>query len=213
MRENKLLKALVGAAGYVGLLFAASSAAVLVFIILKTENDRIVSIVSAVFSIAAACLWLRHKNRDILLSLSVRSVPVRELLLIIGAAAAATLLVQCLQFAFPAGMRMGFAGEVLSGSLPLDIACLMIAAPVAEEIFFRALIIPALSNGMGKIAAVIVSSAAFAVMHDGIVWVLMAFCISLFYSYVFIRTNSVISCVAAHMTSNMLAIIYHLLFA
>jgi len=81
-------------------------------------------------------------------------------------------------------------------------------APLLEELFFRGLLYPVLRRGLGLIAGVILTAAAFAAIHGaqlGYAWapVLSIFIVGLAFTVVRVRTNSVAASFLMHCGYNL----------
>lgn len=80
-------------------------------------------------------------------------------------------------------------------------------APVVEELFFRGFLYPALERWIGVVAGLVLTSAAFSLLHGGQLgeaWapMLVLFLLSAVLTAVRIRTRSVATCVLVHMGYN-----------
>lgn len=81
-------------------------------------------------------------------------------------------------------------------------------APVLEELFFRGVILPAVSERLGKVIAVLISSALFGVLHtqpelaSTIYTVLMTSLGGVFFAFLRLRSNSLVLPIAAHVGFN-----------
>jgi membrane protease YdiL (CAAX protease family) len=168
------------------------------------------------YSLVLAAVWLvglrRHHAHWIVLGfrpLDVRSLA-GMLALIAGVIIGANILVGLVThlpqsrdlFVFGRGLRE----IVLMGLLVL------VAAPLAEEVFFRGFLLQGLARRLRFWPAAIVSSAAFAVAH--IWWQFYApiFILGLIFAWLFWRTGSLWASIAAHATINGTSLIVVLLF-
>jgi len=83
----------------------------------------------------------------------------------------------------------------------------IIFAPLVEELFFRGFLYPVLTRGIGVVASVILTSASFAVLHQGqlahawvpLTWLLM---VGIVLTLVRVKTRSVALCVIVHLAYN-----------
>jgi membrane protease YdiL (CAAX protease family) len=80
-------------------------------------------------------------------------------------------------------------------------------APIVEEIFFRGFLYPALERWVGVVAGLVLTSAAFSLLHGGQLgeaWapMLVLFLVGAVLTAVRIRTRSVATCVLVHMGYN-----------
>ena len=80
-----------------------------------------------------------------------------------------------------------------------------ILAPVMEEILMRGFLLGGLSANYGRLAALLISSALFALLHFNMVQTLSAFICGILLGLLYIHTDSVILCIAAHAGYNMIS--------
>jgi membrane protease YdiL (CAAX protease family) len=129
--------------------------------------------------------------------------------------------------ALGAGAAMGLASQVASSvlsrwipkTLPIDqyfrdtasayalAAFGIFIAPLVEELFFRGFLYPALARWTGGALSVIVTAAAFSLLHEGQLahaWapLLVLFVVGVALTLVRARTQSVATCVLVHMGYN-----------
>jgi len=88
--------------------------------------------------------------------------------------------------------------------LVLGLVCLGLVPALAEEMFFRGLLLPRLSRAWGPAPAIVVSAAAFGIFHLDRVQGAVGFVAGLLLGWVAERFGSVRPCIAAHATNNML---------
>lgn len=79
----------------------------------------------------------------------------------------------------------------------------VIMAPVLEEIVFRGLMYTRLKKGLPVIAAAIITSLTFGVVHGTIIWAIYTFIFSLVLIWVFERFQSLAACILLHMAYNL----------
>jgi len=113
----------------------------------------------------------------------------------------------------------GFLSRWMPKSLPVDklfrdasSAYLLalfgvIVAPFVEELFFRGFLYPALARRIGASASMVLTAAAFAVVHQGQLaraWVPLSwlFIVGMVLTYVRMKTKSVATCVFIHTVYN-----------
>ena len=93
--------------------------------------------------------------------------------------------------------------SLLEGStLPQTIIVVVIAAPIAEELIFRKLLIDRLGRYGDKVA-IIVSAAAFGLYHGNITQLTYAFLIGLVFGYVYRRTGNILHTIVMHILMNL----------
>ncbi|MCR4764002.1 MAG: CPBP family intramembrane metalloprotease [Lachnospiraceae bacterium] len=90
---------------------------------------------------------------------------------------------------------------LLSGNLLATILFVVIIAPVAEELFFRKLIIDTVRPA-GRRAAVFVSAFSFALFHTNLFQFFYAFFLGLLLALVYIKTRNVLIPILMHMLLN-----------
>lgn len=93
----------------------------------------------------------------------------------------------------------------LSGAPVISFIQVCIFAPFMEEILMRGFLLGGLSTGYGKAAALLISSAVFALLHFNMVQTLSAMICGIFLGLLYIRTGSIICCITAHAGYNMIS--------
>lgn len=78
----------------------------------------------------------------------------------------------------------------------------VLMAPVLEEIVFRGLMYSRLKKGLPVVAAVIITSLVFGIVHGAIIWAIYTFIFSLLLIWVFERFQSLTACILLHMAYN-----------
>jgi len=92
--------------------------------------------------------------------------------------------------------------QVIAGSsIWSNLIFVALLAPVAEELFFRRLLIPKLLP-FGEKPAVILSALAFGLIHGNLIQFFYAFGLGLAFGYIFVKTGKVIYTVILHMIIN-----------
>ncbi len=97
-----------------------------------------------------------------------------------------------------------------AGSLPLLWFAIVVVAPVFEEVMFRGFILGGLApSRMGPVAAVLISSAVWAVLHlqYDVVDILWIFGLGILMGFAFLRTRSVWVTISMHVAINLLSMI------
>jgi uncharacterized protein len=79
---------------------------------------------------------------------------------------------------------------------------ILVAAPLAEEIFFRGFLLQGVARYLGFWPAAVLTSAVFALAHVFWQFFLPIFVLGLAFSWLFWRTGSLWSAIAAHATIN-----------
>ena len=79
----------------------------------------------------------------------------------------------------------------------------VLMAPVLEEVVFRGLMYTRLKKGMSIVAAAILTSLAFGIMHGTIIWAIYTFIFSLVLIWVFEKFHSLTANILLHMAYNL----------
>ena len=80
-----------------------------------------------------------------------------------------------------------------------------ILAPVMEEILMRGFLLEGLSINYGKVTALLLSSAFFALLHFNMVQTLSALICGIVLGLLYIQTDSLFCCIAAHAGYNLIS--------
>jgi len=95
---------------------------------------------------------------------------------------------------------------VIRGGAPLVLLFLIgtIAAPVAEELFFRGLMQPVLRRRVGRGLSIAITALLFAAVHMSVYQIFPVFVLGLFFGYVADRKQSVVPSIVLHSVHNTL---------
>lgn len=121
----------------------------------------------------------------------------------IGFALAVNLLIAVIPF--PASMVNTFVegnAALTQGSSVLGFFSVAILAPIVEEVFIRGLVYTRLKRGIPMIAAAVISSVLFGILHSGGVWAIFAALIGLMLVFVLEKTGSLLPCIIIHVVNN-----------
>lgn len=80
-----------------------------------------------------------------------------------------------------------------------------ILAPVMEELLMRGFLLGGLTVSCGKVTALAISSAVFALLHFNMVQTLSALICGIVLGSIYLQTGSVLCCIAAHAGYNMIS--------
>lgn len=116
-----------------------------------------------------------------------------------------TLLVRflSLEALLPPGLPEAMSQGALQRALGL--AATVMAAPLAEEVFFRGFLLPAFALQWGFLPGAVLTSSLFALSHVSLGLLLPAFVSGLLLAWLYRRTGSLWNCVLAHGIQNALA--------
>ncbi len=158
--------------------------------------------------------WRRHE--PLTQAFSLRRLSPRRVAgaLLLGASASLAAALLLALIPFPAAWREGYeaASRPLTegrGVLPWLLA--LVAAPLCEEVAFRALIAAELARGMPRSLALLVSSLLFAVLHGGILWGIFTFFAGCLFAALFFG-GSLTASLAAHIGFNAVGMLLPRLF-
>ena len=89
-------------------------------------------------------------------------------------------------------------------NLFLNFFLIIIIAPIIEEIVFRGLFYKTLKNFIPFVQASIISSLIFAIIHENILSLTILFLLSLYLTWIYERTNSILYPILTHSIFNFL---------
>lgn len=104
----------------------------------------------------------------------------------------------------PAPIPAGALGDGLPRAV--NVGFIGIVGPFAEEAFFRGFLLAALVQSIGKIRAVVLGSALFAVSHGVVAIMLPAFVSGILLSWLYLKTRSIWPPFMAHAAQNLIAV-------
>lgn len=90
-------------------------------------------------------------------------------------------------------------------SLALGFLATVVAAPIAEEVFFRGFLLPAFAVQWGFVPAAFASALLFGLTHVSLGLLAPAFVSGLILAWLYRRTGSLWNCILAHGIQNSLA--------
>jgi len=105
-----------------------------------------------------------------------------------------------------------FHGFFYTDDVISSIFLLLIVAPLTEEILFRKIILSGFINNYGITKAIILSSIMFGIIHLNPWQFIAATALGFYFSWLYIKTNSIIPCIFAHGTFNVLPFLMIRLF-
>ena len=79
----------------------------------------------------------------------------------------------------------------------------VLMAPVLEEVVFRGFVYTRLKKGLGKIAAVILTSLIFGIAHGTVIWFIYTFIFSIILIWIFEKFQSLTASILLHMAYNL----------
>lgn len=94
-----------------------------------------------------------------------------------------------------------------SGNTIIAIVVTVLMAPIVEEIIFRGLIYTRLKSGMPIMAAAILSSLIFGLMHGNLIWGSYAFVLGMLLVWVFEKFKSLAANILVHFAFNVVGVL------
>lgn len=90
---------------------------------------------------------------------------------------------------------------VMNSGMIVNIAIVVIIAPIIEELLFRKVLLDRI-RGYGEGTAVLISGLTFALFHGNLFQVLYAFLLGCVFAYIYLKTNQIKYCIGFHMVIN-----------
>ena len=106
---------------------------------------------------------------------------------------------------FQAQQEIGFLEASSTLEMLLAFIALVILAPFAEELVFRGVLLPAFSKKLGLIAAVIVTSVLFGILHPPVNAMIGIGIFAIFLALIYVLTRSIWPAIILHSLKNLLA--------
>lgn len=107
---------------------------------------------------------------------------------------------------------LGQSQNIFKTSMPIDAQVLLIIyavflGPLMEEVVFRGIILPAVTNKINIYFGVILSTLIWSLLHFQINVIIFTMIFGFMLSYLYIKTKSLWTCYLAHLLKNLLAVI------
>ncbi len=206
---------IVISAGVMVKLGASATEAQIAEAMAKLESEimgysTLIAMISNILSLAVVWLAFKIRKKKICEQIELRKCDFKMLfcatLCGISFSILSSTVVQMIPF--PDSMVESFAeshGALSKGNPIVGFISVVFLAPIVEEIFFRGLIHTRLKKGMNTVAAAIVSSLLFGVMHGEIIWIMATFLMGIMLVWVFEKTKSLLPCISIHVLNNAVA--------
>lgn len=123
---------------------------------------------------------------------------------------AVSVAIQLIWFLYPSAMQqelINSAADTKSNGFFLDLLLTGLISPLIEEILFRGLIFLKLRKIMPVFAAALVTAALFGVLHGNWGYAIIAGIISLYFTFLLLRYDSLFAPIIAHVATNVLSVI------
>ena len=175
-----------------------------------TEYTTFITLISNILVLAIMWLFFKIRKRKLFGEIQLNKCSVKSIaaagLFGIGFGIVLDALISIIPFS--ESMQNSFTDSysaLSAGNAVISFISVAIIAPIVEEVFFRGLIYTRLKSGMNKIAAALISSLLFGVMHGEIIWMLIGFMSGLALVWIFEKTKSLLGCIVVHMANNTLS--------
>ena len=175
-----------------------------------TEYTTFITLISNILALAIIWLFFKIRKKKLSGEIQLNKCPVKSVLATglfgIGFGVVLNALISIIPFS--ESMQNSFTDSysaLSAGNAVISFISVAILAPIVEEVFFRGLIYTRLKSGMNKIAAAVISSLLFGVMHGEIIWMLIGFMSGLALVWIFEKTRSLLGCITVHIANNTLS--------
>ena len=172
-----------------------------------TEKLMPVSLAASLLTIGAYCLTAPMRRRSLREHLWLYPIPPLGILQVLLFGVSVNLLVAAVMSFLPFPEQWIADYEFLSAPLSsessvLSFLAVAIAAPAAEELCFRCLLFTRLRQGMPQLAAALLSSLLFGLIHGSLIWFFYTFPLGLVMVWIFCRYRSLWASILFHMAFN-----------
>lgn len=96
---------------------------------------------------------------------------------------------------------------IYTNNIPIQLIAAGIIIPIIEELIFREIMFRRLRATYNTVAAIIISSLAFAIFHGNITQGVYAFILGVFIAYVYAERESLFLCIMIHIMANITSIL------
>ncbi len=215
MNDSKLLKGIGMAALYFGIYFALreiTSVIYLLFLQDVIKDSTGLTLLWDIFTVCALVIIMKTGGRSRLRSCGFVKAPLPKILLAIPLGIFLNFFVTLLFYIIPFPLEWvnAYADSVeKTVNTPVFFLTLTVAvlAPLIEETVFRGLIFSSLKSALPTVAAVLISSALFGIMHASIIWMLYAFLMGIVLSFMCVLSGSIIPSLVMHISFNITGLV------
>lgn len=163
------------------------------------------TVVSNILAIGVTCLIFVCRKKKITKELSLRKFHAGAVLPIILMGLGMNVLTTLVMGLLPEELLSSYqqSSQWLSDDVGiLTVLLAVVFAPLAEEWFLRGLVFSRMRKGMPVVAAMILSSVAFGLLHGNLVWAAYAAVLGMVLAWVFERTKSLCAAILLHFSYN-----------
>ena len=92
---------------------------------------------------------------------------------------------------------------ITQSSMLMQVICVGLISPVAEEVIFRGLMLTTLKKAMNPWVAIVLSSLVFGIVHGNPIGIIYATGMGILMGWIYHRTGSIVACSLFHMIYNL----------
>lgn len=163
------------------------------------------TVVSNILAIGVTCLIFVCRKKKITKELSLRKFSAGAVVPIVMIGLGMNVLTNFVMGLLPEELLSSYAesSQWLSDDVGIMTVLLaVVLAPLAEEWFLRGLVFSRMRKGMPVIAAMLISSVAFGLLHGNLVWAAYAAVLGMMLAWTFERTKSLWAAILLHFSYN-----------
>jgi membrane protease YdiL (CAAX protease family) len=223
---NDVLISLIKCAGYYGVYYllniVVTVALILVMAVIKPNADAETTLNSLVIPLTLLCnalfllgtaMFYNRKGSYVSFADRVQVYPFNSRLLpfiiCLGITAMFTVNIILNLIPFPESwqeMLNENSDMISSSSMLMQIVCVGLIGPIAEEVIFRGLMLKALRRSMHPWVAIVLSSIVFGVVHGNPIGIIYATGMGILMGWLYHRTGSIVACSLFHMVYNLMSL-------
>jgi membrane protease YdiL (CAAX protease family) len=176
-------------------------------------NDVLAIAVTPVALITGTLVGSRRLRLDRRTGLGLQLPSVKDTVLLSTAFLVLLVLAEAMYSAAGSGAQSDWRAKYGPGALALRVVFASAIYPIAEELFFRGLLLGAIRRRAGPIVATLATAALFTALHSlGGSWLgaLQIFVDGVFFAYVRLRSGSLLLPVVFHVVGNCFAVMQRL---
>ena len=173
------------------------------------EQTTLILVIANLLSIIAFVIIVLVRKKSISDELGIKKIKPKKIIpiILLGISLCIFISYSFSFIPFPESWTSSYAenvGVLSEGNFVVSLIATIILAPIAEEIVFRGLIYRNLKKGMPILVAGFISSLIFGISHTGIIWMIYAFLIGIFFVWIYEKFNSILGSIIVHMVFNLL---------
>lgn len=206
MLELRVLRSVLWALFYYILYYLCQ---ILVGFLGMFQNAVLLTLLGSAMFLGAVAIIMGVRRKNAAEELCIMRVPTVDILrlMFLGVAFNIVCVIVMAFIPFPEAWMKGYvdaSSQIQGNGLLLDIAFMLIVAPITEEVLFRGLVYGNLARGVNKYIAAVIAAVLFGAAHGQIVWIIYASVLGLVLVWVFDVYRSLIASVAFHFGFNIL---------